>query len=832
MATVDHMTMGHGDGTRHHGSGHGRGTQHGHPHGTAHADAMEMHGPSPALPLPPRRPTVLAATDEETDARVRKAKHPLERATLGDIGLSVRVAGATSFPPTILLLPFERDSLRGIDHLSVRVFRVDARGRTATPLWNSGINLALGYVWAKITRPGTYVAIGLPRDPLLQDCLRVLAQQRRYAEHESREQRDALTEAVLAPFLETPERELHQLRQLLAQVEVQTSPRPLERHEVRHGKGGYILPFPLPHGLEQPELREELTRLETPPHGLPEEALFFPPEIVDEPERPKIGPDFPSPLPFPTPPSWLWPRPFPPLPIPRPPLCWFFSKDWWMYHRDAEHTGHASGCSSINSCNVGSLTLRHTVPLNGEVATIPTVVNGKVYIGTVNVPGGMPGGGVLYKIDLASGAIEATFATPVRTPAYFQGIGGSPAVVGNRVYASAVPGRVHCLDATTLAELWTTDLRVPSQGQNQPVRQNNTDCWSGPLVVDGKVYVGSGEGEFGAYGFIYCLDANDGRVLWLFSTNQFVTGTDNDPNVIPRSVAVSDPLPAWASAFALHDDPPQRGVSVWSSCGYDPMLNRIYAGTGNATIGDAQPLPDANYGSGVLALDASTGSFRGFFQPTAADCYRANDTDVDVCAGPLLFQHGGNRVCAIGSKGGGFFLLDAATMAPLKKRQLLPYDTNGNPLPNVDPHTGPDENMFGVFGNAAVHYGLKRLYVGIGGYGGAIDSGTTPFMRALDWNTLDDAWATAVGSDHVARYTVPRPPMYSTPGECGLSSPAVVNDVVFCSTTKPGLYAFCAHTGLCLWSATGLTGQWLLGPAVYGNSLVIGAGANLRLYSL
>src|SRR5207244_2818173 len=107
---------------------------------------------------------------------------------------------------------------------------------------------------------------------------------------ESREQRDELTRAVLAPFTETTEEELHELRTVLAQLEVQTSRRPLEAHEVRHGRGGYILPFPLPHGLTQKELRQALDELETPPGGLPEEGLFFRPEAADALDLPWPGP--------------------------------------------------------------------------------------------------------------------------------------------------------------------------------------------------------------------------------------------------------------------------------------------------------------------------------------------------------------------------------------------------------------------------------------------------------------------------------------------------------------------------------------------------------------
>jgi glucose dehydrogenase len=267
---------------------------------------------------------------------------------------------------------------------------------------------------------------------------------------------------------------------------------------------------------------------------------------------------------------------------------------------------------------------------------------------------------------------------------------------------------------------------------------------------------------------------------------------------------------------------------------YDWALDRVYVGSGNAQIGDFQPMPDALYGSGVLALDASTGQFRGFFQPSAADCYRPDDTDVDICGSPTVFVRGTQRLVGIGSKGGGYFLLDAATMAPVARRQVLPYknDDPTQPLMPIDMHMGPGENMFGVFGTAAIHYGLGRLFVGIGGYGGAIDTPSTPFMRALDWNTLDDAWATSVGGDGVRRYVVPVPPMYTNNGEVGLSSPAVVNDVVFVSTDKPGLYALDVICGLCLWSAPGLSTGYVLGPAVYGNSVVVGSGPFVKVYSL
>ena len=317
-------------------------------------------------------------------------------------------------------------------------------------------------------------------------------------------------------------------------------------------------------------------------------------------------------------------------------------------------------------------------------------------------------------------------------------------------------------------------------------------------------------------------------MIWLFCTNQFSTGVDNNPNVIPNS-AVGGALPP---GFGGQADPPQRGASPWSSCAYDRGLNRIYVGTGNAIPDD--PLPDPRYASGILSLDANTGQFRAFYQPSPGDSYRPSDLDVDVPGSPTVFTRGGTRVVGIGSKNGSYHILDANSLAPLAARQLLPKDAlTSAPLPNVDPDGGFHENLWGVFGTAAVDWTRGVLFVGLGGYGG-IDPPTTPFIRALDWNNLSDAWPTAVqpvGGNQVSRYTAATPPLYTTT-EAGLSSPAVVNDVVFVSTTKPGLYALDTATGACLWSAMGLSGSWPLGPAIYGNYVVLGVGNNVYVYTL
>jgi outer membrane protein assembly factor BamB len=782
----------------------------------------------------PEAQLLFAGDDREpaTSFKLENVANPLSQGTLGDLGLATRVSGPASFAPIILRQQYHPRALTGIDPATVKMFRWDETTRMLEPIWNSGANVGLGFIWAKIRRPGTYVPVGLPRDRVLQEFLRTLARKRRTLDGATAQEHKELTASVFAAFLKGSEVEWEALRRLLATVEVQTSHGQIAETEIQRGRGYHILAFALPKGASPAEFRERVSRLEVPTGGLPEESLFFAPDLVDT-----LGPEFqPADL-----------LNVPHLKLPPFPICWLWSQDWWMYHHDAEHSGHASGCSSIRSTNVAQMILWRTVALPGAgtVWTIPTIVAGKIYAGTVDNPGG---GGTLYKVDLTSGAVEKTFGVAMRTPAYSQGIGGSPAVVNGKVYFTDIPGRVYCIDANTFALQWMTDLRNRDLPKNQPVQNiPGTDSWASPVVANGKVYVGCGEGEAGAFGFVYCLDAASGNVLWLFCTNQFVDGTDNNPNVIPASTAAGlTPAQLQAMGFTSHADPPQKGVSVWSSCAYDSVLNRIYVGTGNSASADFKPLPDTRYGSGVLSLDANTGAFRGYFQPLPGDSYRPNDTDVDVCGSPTVFSREGTRVLGIGCKNGSYFLLDPATVDPktglmqvLARRQLLPYLNNNpaTPIPTVDPGATmqPDENKYGVFGTAALHYGLGKLFVGLGGYAGG-DTPSTPFVRALDWNSLADAWPAALGPDGVTRYTMAKPPLYTNAGETGLSSPAVVNDIVFVSTNKPALYALDVVNGHSIWLAPGLSGQpagtFVLGPAIYGNYVVIGCGGSLFIYSL
>jgi outer membrane protein assembly factor BamB len=489
----------------------------------------------------------------------------------------------------------------------------------------------------------------------------------------------------------------------------------------------------------------------------------------------------------------------------------------------------------------------------------------------------------------------------------FTGMGSTPAVINGRVYFGAFNGKFYCLDQETLAEIWYTDLRQEDILHNQPItNMAGVDTgapaaviWSSPVVsADGtKIYVGCGEGENPQlFSFVFCLDAATGIVKWIFCTNKLSEEQDNQPNALPAPVLMGTVPPQFQN---VPNTPVSMGCSVWGAIAYDAESNTIYCSTGNqqpepngswSWNGQGQPpafnpeLPSPGYSNGVISLDAETGEFRAFFQVPPDSNYRPSDIDIDLGGASVLFKLNGKKVLIVACKNGSCFVRDAATLQPINERQMLPYLNDGSRIETVDAHPFdgtinphitnevsdqvPNENFSGVFNTGAIYPGSNggapaispRIFFGMGGpnyhsQSPGIDFESTPFMRAIDLgsDTLADAWP--MDNSNPKRYSnVQRTDpttgqtvgMYASAGESALSSPAVVNDVVFCTTSKVSIYAFKVSDGTLLWNGDlgsqtdGYNGGYgyCLGPAIWKNYVVAGAlvfgrdGGVLNIYGL
>jgi outer membrane protein assembly factor BamB len=117
-----------------------------------------------------------------------------------------------------------------------------------------------------------------------------------------------------------------------------------------------------------------------------------------------------------------------------------------------------------------------------SVYSSPAVVNGKVYIGSVDH--------MVYCLNAENG---------VKFWGYTAGqsiLWSSPAVANGKIYIGS--DKFYCLNAETGVEIWnyTTGSYIDSS----------------PAVADGKVYFGSNDGK------VYCLNAETGVNIWDYAT--------------------------------------------------------------------------------------------------------------------------------------------------------------------------------------------------------------------------------------------------------------------------------------------------------------------------
>jgi alcohol dehydrogenase (cytochrome c) len=175
----------------------------------------------------------------------------------------------------------------------------------------------------------------------------------------------------------------------------------------------------------------------------------------------------------------------------------------------------------------------------------------------------------------------------------------------DKLFLAATDDRLIALDAKTGKEVWNVAVGDYKTGHYLTLE---------PMVVNGKVMIGSSGGEYGVRGYIAAYDANDGKELWR-------TYTVPEPGQPGSETWSGD---AWKNG----------GGSVWITGTYDPKRNIAYWGVGNAAPwpGDQHP-GDNLYTSSTLALNPDTGKIVGYHQ------YHQNDSwDWDEIDSPMLIN--------------------------------------------------------------------------------------------------------------------------------------------------------------------------------------------------
>ena len=127
------------------------------------------------------------------------------------------------------------------------------------------------------------------------------------------------------------------------------------------------------------------------------------------------------------------------------------------------------------------------------------------------------------------------------------------------------------VDANTGQRVWETQVGEIKLGETTTMA---------PIVVRNMIFTGISGGELGVRGRLVALDLKSGKISWI----AYSTGPDKDTRIGPGFKAFY-PKDQGADQGTKSWTPDQwkvGGGAVWGWVSYDPELNLIYYGTGNA----------------------------------------------------------------------------------------------------------------------------------------------------------------------------------------------------------------------------------------------------------
>src|SRR6476469_2655956 len=260
-----------------------------------------------------------------------------------------------------------------------------------------------------------------------------------------------------------------------------------------------------------------------------------------------------------------------------------------------------SPLKQINRGNVKKLVPIWSTSLmneSGELAA-PTVYNGVMYV--IN-------GKWTFAIDVETG--RQIWRTPVQLEAGIKRVAfhrGAATIYNGKLYRVTIDNHILALDMKTGEQLWNQKFADLKDGYY---------ATGGPIIANGVLISGVAGGESTTRGFLIGWDPETGKILW----TRFTIPAPGEPG--------SETWPKNSDAWT------QGGGPTWRSGSYDPELDLVYWGTGNAEPYDPRPREglDSLFTNSVLAIRPKTGEIACYFQYTPNDLYDVDATDEHLLA--------------------------------------------------------------------------------------------------------------------------------------------------------------------------------------------------------
>lgn len=328
----------------------------------------------------------------------------------------------------------------------------------------------------------------------------------------------------------------------------------------------------------------------------------------------------------------------------------------WLSHGRTYGEQRFSPLSGIDESNVAELDLAWyaDLPTNRGVETTPLMADGKLYV--------TGSWGHVLAYDARTGRLLWHFDPKVPKDygrhACCDVVNRGAALWGTHVIAASLDGRLRALDRDSGKVVWEVDTRL-----------NDVDSYTitgAPRVVNGKVIIGNGGAEMSVRGYVTAYDAGTGEQAWRFFT---VPGNPAD--------GFEDATQEWIATTWTGEwwENGKGGGTAWDSFAFDPELNLLYIGVGNAASWNQKIRSpgggDNLFVSSIVAVDADTGAYVWHYQTTPGDHWDYTATQHMILA-EIEIAGRLRNVLMQAPKNGFFYVLDRKTGELLAADKYMP----------------------------------------------------------------------------------------------------------------------------------------------------------------
>jgi len=271
----------------------------------------------------------------------------------------------------------------------------------------------------------------------------------------------------------------------------------------------------------------------------------------------------------------------------------------WPQYGGTEYSWRYSALDQVNTANVKALTpawLFQTGDYAENLQATPIIQDGVMYLITARAR--------VFALDAATGREIWNYKYP-EGPRSVPGFTGNRgvAVSDGKVFFGTKDNYVVALNQKTGKLEWRVNV--------DDAQQCACNISAAPLIAGDKVIVGGTNGDGAHRGYITAFSTKTGRLAWRWYV---IPGPGEKGNETWKG-------DSWRFG----------GGAPWLTGSYDPALNLVYWGTGNAAADfyDAERVPsgadkskDLNlYTASVVALDADTGKLRWHHQEIHGDIW-------------------------------------------------------------------------------------------------------------------------------------------------------------------------------------------------------------------